>query len=236
MRNLLIAEQDQGKNAGFAHQKGSWSSRNWDVGVYGGGRIMMTSLALLSLELKHPSLLMANVPARLLEPRELESLWKELAGEEFPNAYQALGTLAADPRQTVAFLKGHLKPVTPADVRLVDKLIADLDSDQFVVRQRASQELDKLGDLAESALRKVLEGKPTLEVRRRADDLLRKLEEQPPSGEVARDLRALALLEHLGTPEAREVLQMMRKGASGARVTREATAALGRLAERKIEN
>lgn len=232
LRDLLLDEQDQGKNARFAHQKGSWSARTWDVASYGGGRIMMTSLALLSLELKQPSLSMANVPPRLLDPAEVEGLWRELAGEEFPNAYQALGTLAADPKRTVSFLKEHLKPVTPADARQVERLIADLDSDQFAVRQRASQELDQLGDLAESYLRKALEGKPTLEVRRRADDLLRKIEEQPPSGEVARVLRALSLLEHFGTSEAREVLRMMTKGTPGVRVTREAAAALDRLAER----
>lgn len=231
LRGLLLAEQDHGKNAQYVHQKGSWSAQTWDIGTYGGGRIMMTSLALLSLELKQPSLSMANVPPRSLDPKELAALWKELAGEEFPNAYQALGALAADPKQTVAFLKEQLKPVSPADALRVEKLIADLDSDQFAVRQKASQELDKLGDLAEPYLRRVLEGKPTLEVRRRADDLLRKLEEQPPAGEVARDLRALALLEHLGTPEAREVLRRMTKGAPGVRITREAAAALERLAE-----
>lgn len=233
IRELLLTQQDQARDATHTHQKGSWSARTWDVGNYGGGRIMMTSLALLSLELKQPALAMANVPPRMLETKELEAAWKELASEEFPNAYQALGTLAADPKQTVTFLKEHLQPVTPVDARQIEKLLVDLDSDQFAVRQKATDELSRLGDRVEPHLRKALQGKPTLEVRRRLDDLLRKQEEQPPPGDVARDLRAVALLEHLGTPEARQVLQRMAQGAPGVRRTREAVEALERLAERK---
>jgi hypothetical protein len=50
MRDMLIELQDQGTDAARRHQKGSWSSAGWDVGGYGGGRIMMTSMALLTLE------------------------------------------------------------------------------------------------------------------------------------------------------------------------------------------
>jgi hypothetical protein len=50
MRDLLIDSQDQGLDPHKRHQKGSWSPAGWDVGSYGGGRIMMTSLAVLTLE------------------------------------------------------------------------------------------------------------------------------------------------------------------------------------------
>jgi hypothetical protein len=50
MRDMLIAAQDQGNDPAKAHQKGSWSSVGWDVGGWGGGRLMMTSLSLLTLE------------------------------------------------------------------------------------------------------------------------------------------------------------------------------------------
>ncbi len=54
----------------------------------------------------------------------------------------------------------------------IPKIVADLDSPQFEVREKASEELDKLGPTAEGALRKVLEGNPSQEVRRRISQRL----------------------------------------------------------------
>jgi hypothetical protein len=51
------------------------------------------------------------------------------------------------------------------------------------------------------------------------------------SGEELRGVRAVEALEHIGTAEAREVLQTLADGAP-ARLTREAKASLERLAKR----
>jgi len=47
MRDILIARQDKGAN--IAHQKGSWSPKD-DAHGGAGGRLMVTSLSLLTLE------------------------------------------------------------------------------------------------------------------------------------------------------------------------------------------
>jgi hypothetical protein len=49
MRDALVARQDKGKDPKHAHQKGSWSPEN-DAHGGQGGRIMITSLSLLTLE------------------------------------------------------------------------------------------------------------------------------------------------------------------------------------------
>jgi hypothetical protein len=49
MRDMLIAKQDQGRDRAHPHQKGSWSPSG-DVHGQAGGRVMITSLSLLSLE------------------------------------------------------------------------------------------------------------------------------------------------------------------------------------------
>jgi hypothetical protein len=43
-------------------------------------------------------------------------------------------------------------------------------------------------------------------------------------------LRAVQVLERIGSPEARQILEALAKGAPGARETREAQASLSRLA------
>jgi hypothetical protein len=49
------------------------------------------------------------------------------------------------------------------------------------------------------------------------------------SGKTLRRLRAIAVLEKIGTPEARRLLEQMATGLDGARETRDAKAALRRL-------
>ena len=53
--------------------------------------------------------------------------------------------------------------------------------------------------------------------------------------EEVRTIRALELLEQLGTPEARTLLQTLAKGAPNADLTREAKAILDRLERRRAE-
>jgi hypothetical protein len=49
-----------------------------------------------------------------------------------------------------------------------------------------------------------------------------------------RGLRAVEVLEHIGTPEARRVLATPAEGAVEARLTKDAKAALERLAKRNV--
>jgi hypothetical protein len=48
-----------------------------------------------------------------------------------------------------------------------------------------------------------------LELRRRIQEILRKLNEPVRSTDTLRGLRSVEVLEHIGTPEAREVLQVL---------------------------
>ncbi len=170
--------------------------------------------------------------AREIPPDEIERLWSDLAGADGPQAYRAVWTLAASGGQAVPFLKERVRPTMPADAKQVAQLIADLDSDRFAVRQRATAELEKLSERAESALRKALAKNPSAEARRRLEELLRRLEEPVTSVDTLRTLRAVEVLETTGTKEARAVLETLARGVAEARLTREAKASLERLAKR----
>src|SRR5205823_3131596 len=111
--------------------------------------------------------------------------------------------------------------------------LADLDSDQFRVRQAAEQKLRALGELAESALRAALKAGPSLERRRRIEAVLTILDPTGTvHGELLRELRAVQVLERIGSPEARRVLEALAQGVESARLTRAAKGAVTRLARR----
>ncbi|HVS38879.1 MAG TPA: PQQ-binding-like beta-propeller repeat protein [Gemmataceae bacterium] len=168
---------------------------------------------------------------KTLTPERLASLWDDLADADAGKAWRAGWRLTADPAASVAFLRKRLRPAV-VDADRIARLLAGLDSDDFEAREKASGELAKLGDLAEPALRRALEGKPSAEARQRLEELVRRLDGLVHDAEQVRGLRGVEALEHMGTAEARRLLGELAKGAEGSRQTGEAKAALERLADR----
>jgi HEAT repeat protein len=162
---------------------------------------------------------------------KLPSLWSDLAKADGAVAYRAIWCVAATPKEAVEFLRKRLQPIQDVDPERIQRLIADLDSDKFSTREKAENDLAALGDSAESALREALAGQPSSEVSLRIRLLLRKLV-QPDNPERMRELRAIEVLELIGTPEAQDVLKRLARGAKGAQMTQAAKASLDRLAKR----
>ncbi len=172
----------------------------------------------------------ATPPQRTVE--EATGAWKDLASRDAALAFRARGLLASTPKNAIPLLSKHLHPAKSADPQRLRQLLTDLDSEQFAVRQKAQEELEKLGDLAEPALRKALEDKPTLEVLKRVQAILERQRSPVTKPEVLQALRGVAVLEDIGTPEARRLLNELAQGTPEARLTREAKAALERLQRR----
>ncbi len=168
-----------------------------------------------------------------LDAKRQERLWADLADSDAAKAYQAMKILLRS-EQTVSLLRRRLHPAVAVDPIRLDRLIADLDSDEFAIRQKAMAELSKLEEQPLAAYRKTLGGKPSLEVRRRVEELRENAARAwwDVSGERLRSLRAVETLELAGTKEARDVLKTLAEGALGARLTEQAKAALERLARR----
>jgi hypothetical protein len=171
--------------------------------------------------------------ARPPDAARRDELWAALAAEDPGPAFAAMRELGAAPHEAVALLGERLTAPKPPSEQ-VAKWIRELDDGSFAVREAASAELAKLGPFAEKALRDARKGGPSPEAKRRLDALLAALaEDAPPSPEQLRTLRAVAVLEQLGTPEARGLLDKLAQGAPGALVTEEAKAARERL--RKLD-
>jgi RNA polymerase sigma factor (sigma-70 family) len=160
-------------------------------------------------------------------PAKPERLWADLAAEDAHKAYRAVQGLAAAPGPAVAYLKDRLRPVPEVEARRVERLLADLDGDDFTVREAAAKELTELLEQVGPALRQALKEARSAEVRKRLEGLLAASKGVPPR-DTLRALRAVWVLERVGTPEARHLLEALTKGAPGARQTIEANEALGR--------
>ncbi len=173
---------------------------------------------------RHPS-----APAAL-QPKEFDALWADLIGDDAIKAARSIQTLAVA-RATVPYLRARLKPAVPVDEKKLAQAVAELSSNNFTTRTKATQELERLGDLAVPALKKVLASTAPLETVRRVEPLLEKLTTGDLSAEQFRLVRALEVLERIGTPEACALLQILSKGAPGALTTRQAQGVLDYLAK-----
>jgi RNA polymerase sigma factor (sigma-70 family) len=160
------------------------------------------------------------------------ALWDQLGSGDAATAHQAMCRFAQAQEQAVAWVRKHLPPSREVDREQVARLVQDLDSDRFAVREEAAAGLRHMGEMAAPALRQVLEGKPSAEVRRRVSGLLEQLD-QGTTPEQLRSLRVIEFLEQMATPAARQLLQELARGVPAARQTQEATASLDRLDKRQ---
>jgi hypothetical protein len=166
-----------------------------------------------------------------LQPQALDALWTDLASQDATRAFAAVRRLSVVPGPAVGLLRDRLRPVVEAPPGQLQPLLVALGSPQFRQRQAAMTQLAALGERAGPALRAALKANRSIEERRRIAQLLGALD-AAASGEVLRSLRAVEVLEHAGSAEARQVLEALAAGMPSARLTREAGGALQRLGRR----
>jgi hypothetical protein len=120
----------------------------------------------------------------------------------------------------VVLLAERMKPAAPPPgPAQLSRLIQDLQASRFSTRQAATVELEKIGPVAEPALRKVLESQPSLEVSRRIEAILAHASIR--QYQFRNGLQVLALL---ASPDALALLAALSKGHASAWQTTEATA------------
>ena len=102
--------------------------------------------------------------ANELTDDDRQAAWKDLADSDAGRAFKAMRILSADRKSAPRFLRDRLVVSAEAE-RLVKRLIARLDDDDFSERERAEKDLGQLGLAAEAAVRQALEDSPSAEVR-----------------------------------------------------------------------
>ncbi len=183
---------------------------------------------------KDAPVILWDVVGALGEPLEwsagiADRAWDDLADEP-RKAFAAMRRLRAHPAKALPLLRERAKlPAAPGPKALA-KLLGDLDADALQTRDQASATLASYGEVIRGALEAELQRDTPPEAHIRLRRLIKRLD--APSGDNLRLLRAVEVVEAIGSAEARALLEAWAGGSAGAAVAAEAKAALARRRER----
>jgi WD40 repeat protein len=169
-------------------------------------------------------------PSPSPEPFDSEKAWQALREDNAARSFTMMRRLCAAPERAGKLLREKLKPAEKVEAKTVRKWIRELDNDDFKTRETAQKSLEKLGDRVAGYLRAALRQSPSAETKARLNRLLESLDTL--SLDQVRDLRAVEVLERIGSAEAKAILADLAQGAAGARLTIEAKASLARWKQR----
>lgn len=167
-------------------------------------------------------------------PEELSERWNLLLGRDARKAKTAAWDLVRGGRGAVGFLRSRLLGSPSLDAETLAKLLADLSSDEVRSRDKASQEL--LERASEKDVDWLLAAHPSPEASARLQEILFQMRRPLAlSGPGLRISRALQVLEGIGSPEAREVLEELAHASRLERERGDAARALSRLSHPGLE-
>jgi hypothetical protein len=165
-----------------------------------------------------------------VKPTTIADAWAGLAKQDARSALASIRFYADHPDEAVRYFKERVRPVPAYDQKQVAVWIAQLGSEEFGKREVASKQLIEIGEVAQSQLRSAAVKAESPEIRNRLNAILAPLGEQKLlTGDLLRAVRAIEALELIRTPAARELLKALAEGATDARLTSNAAAALKRL-------
>jgi sugar lactone lactonase YvrE len=171
----------------------------------------------------------AGPPKAALGNAELDDAWKDLANDNAGAARLTIWRLIVNSKEVAPYLKTRVPLV---DVPRIKKLIADLDSDNFDERDAAFKELANQGRWLEDRLEEALIKTPSLEFKRRIEQLQDKL--RVPGAltlrqEQIRLRRAMMVLEYIADAPALDLLDRLTRQAPSDALCDEAAKTLERL-------
>ncbi len=170
-----------------------------------------------------------KLPELTLTFQELETAWDTLATEETPRGHETLWRCIASAKQAVPHLTKYLPTEDPERIK---KLFKDLDSGHYPTRFAAQNELAKKGRWMEGRYDAAIANPPSLEYKRRVEELKEKLNAKD-SPSIARERlrvrRIMLMCEQVGGAEAIDALQKLADRAPEEDLREEAKASLRRL-------
>jgi WD40 repeat protein len=167
-----------------------------------------------------------------LSDDEMEKHWERLRNGTPEQAYRSKWALVGSPRQFLNFLRGRLKPQVQVSLEQIKSWINELDAESYKARERAHQQLVIHIEQSEKQLRETLAQSKSAEQRDRITKIIDASFSAIPQPDQLQQLRAIEVLEQIGTSESRELLQTIAKSDLPPRITRDAAESLKRLETR----
>jgi hypothetical protein len=167
-----------------------------------------------------------------LQMGDLDRMWQAFASEESAKAHASVWLAVAAAKESAPAFRDMLYYLDPAKV---DTLFRDLDSGNFRQRDNAMKLLTNYGRWMEGRYENALKDPPSIEYRRRIEQLMQKLKTSTAptlAQERLRTRRVMMVLEQVGDPVALDTLQKLANGAPEPALQAEARASLDRLAKR----
>jgi len=152
--------------------------------------------------------------------------WDLLGTQHAKDAIKTIASFAADPEGTVAVFATKMKPRPASEPALLDRIFRDLDDPKFAVRDKADRELNTLGAAALGGVRVRVEQTTSTEVKKRANQFLRRFENEEFTVDRVRFARAVEILATMNTSAARRLLERLAGGAENVYETELALRAL----------
>lgn len=165
-------------------------------------------------------------PPRVTDSVSLADAWNALATREAGVSFQFEGRFLAAPAEAVKLFAKKIHPPEALDPERTGRLLADLGSDAFAVREAASKSLLGLDEQAIPYLEEALRNGDAAELRARARKILEQKRKAAITPDQLRQVRAVMLLELIGDGDSKQLLKKWAGGPAGARLTAEASAAL----------
>jgi sugar lactone lactonase YvrE len=167
-----------------------------------------------------------------LTDAELERAWIDLGSADGRTSYQQIWLLADAAEEAIPRVKEKLQAARKVPKEQIQKLVADLESDVFAVREKSHLQLRALAGGAQPLLRDLAKQATSAEVRRRLALLL---EDAGAASDAQRRrlIRTVEFLEHIGTEPARVLLVEIASNSVEEEASRQAQAALQRLGKQR---
>jgi RNA polymerase sigma factor (sigma-70 family) len=157
--------------------------------------------------------------------RSGDEIWNDLFRESAH--LRAIGQLISNPDLAIRLCRERIKPSTKPDAKKLRQLIDTLGDAAFRVRDNAESQLAQMGEVIVPTLQRELTSNPSAEKASRLNRLISQFSK--PSADRLAMSRALEAIEHIATPQARELVEEWANGDPDSSFTREAKKSLERM-------
>ncbi len=134
------------------------------------------------------SIALHPAPAADVDPRQE---WERLSDPDPEKAYPAMAKLAGTPLQALELIRDRVRPVPKLSATAVERILRNLDADDFKDREAANKELDRLGAAAVPRIKARLEAGAPPEMKKRLEAFLVEHDREDLPADELRSLRCL---------------------------------------------